>query len=73
MITQGEKQQIRQLLQQPQWQIAERVANELCDKIAYDAKQKETQWQLIKSAMSILHGIQTAQPIFFQAHLFRLT
>ena len=50
-LTTGERTQIRQILQSPGWQTAERLANILCDKIAYQSKVKDTEWETIRTAL----------------------
>ena len=51
MINQNEKSQIKALLQSPQWKTVEQVANELCDKVAYDSKVRDTEWDTLKTTL----------------------
>ena len=51
MLTNPERIQIRQLLQTPQWQTAERVANEMCDDLAKDTKLRDTEWETLKTTV----------------------
>ena len=51
MITKGEQQQIKSLLQTPQWQVAEMIANKFRDKLAYDSPVRETEWDTIKTTL----------------------
>lgn len=50
-LTQGEKIQIRQLLQSPQWKTAELVANQISDEIAYNPKTRDNEWETLKSVL----------------------
>ena len=50
-LTTGERIQVRQTLQSPQWQTVERVANLICDEIAYDRKLGETQWKTLQKTV----------------------
>lgn len=52
MITEGEKTQIRQLLQQPQWQTAERVAEEFCQKVLERNSVRETEWETLRELLT---------------------
>lgn len=51
MITATERQQIKYILQSPQWQTIERVAHLLCDKISYDSVVMETEWDTLRTAI----------------------
>ena len=52
-MTKPEQQHIKALLQSPQWQVAEKIANELCDKIAYEPKAREDQWSTIYAVLGM--------------------
>ena len=51
MITQGEKGQIKAILQSPQWQTVERIFQDLCDRIAYEPVVRETEWDTLKTSL----------------------
>ena len=51
-LTKGERQQIRQILQTPQWATVDRLANLLCDKISYSSKVKDTEWETLKTVLT---------------------
>ena len=51
MITQGEKSQIKMILQNPQWQTIERMAGLFCDKVSYESVVRETQWDTLKTSL----------------------
>ena len=51
MITSGEKNQIRTLLQSPQWQTVESLANELIAKINADPKVSDKQWITLRKVL----------------------
>ena len=51
MITQLQKGQVRQILQDPRWQVTEQIANELCDKISYESKVRDTEWETLKCTL----------------------
>ena len=70
-LTTGERMQLRQILQNPMWQTVERLATLLCDKISYETKTKESQWDTIKATIgseSEIRGIKRfIQSIYEQA------
>lgn len=51
MISSGERKQILQLLQSPQWQTVERFAQILTDSIRSDSVVAETEWETIKKTL----------------------
>lgn len=51
MITQSERDQIRQMLSEGRWRTAERIANDICDKIAYQSKVRDTEWDTLKTTL----------------------
>ncbi len=50
-LNNNERSQIRNLLQMPQWGAIEHVKNELCDKIKYDSKLRDTEWETLKTTV----------------------
>ena len=50
-LTKGEQQHIKSLLTSPQWQVAESIANQFRDKIAYESVVRDTEWETIKTAL----------------------
>lgn len=51
MLTNQEKNQIKQILQSPQWATIERLANLLCDQINSDSTVKDDQWDTLKTTI----------------------
>lgn len=51
MVSSQDKSAIKQLLQSPQWQVAERLANELRDQIAYESKVGGTEWESLRKLL----------------------
>lgn len=47
-MTTNEKSLIRQLLESPQWGTMEALKKELIDKIAFDSKLRDTEWETLK-------------------------
>lgn len=52
MLSKPEKQQLKQLLQSPQFPAFERLANELCDKYAYESPVRETEWETLRTTLT---------------------
>lgn len=50
MLSQGQKQQTRQLLQDPRWGVVEQLINELCVKIRENSAIRETADQTVQEA-----------------------
>lgn len=48
MIDQNQRAQLLQLLQSPQWAIIDQFQQDLCDKIQYESKLQDTEWDTIK-------------------------
>lgn len=46
---------IKALLSTPQWAVAERVAQSLKDKLAYDSTVRDSEWDTLKATL-IKHG-----------------
>lgn len=53
MISKPEQQQIRTMIQSPQWGAVEHVANELCDSLSYEPKTRETEWETLKATLML--------------------
>jgi hypothetical protein len=49
MLTKGEQQQIKALLQDPKWAVIENQANDLCDKIKYDTAIRNSEFETLKA------------------------
>lgn len=71
MITNAERSQIKQLLNSPQWQTIQRVADLLCEQIGDERTSKQTQWESIKTLLKKegeIEGIKRfLQELFTQA------
>ena len=50
-MTNPEKTQLRQILQDPRWVTAENMAKELCSMIALESKVKDTEWETLKTTL----------------------
>lgn len=50
-MSERERQEIKALLQAPQWKAAEGIAQQLCDKIAYQSKMRNTEWDTISATL----------------------
>ncbi len=48
MITTGEREQIKAILQSPQWQVIERMAEIYCDRVKYDSMIADSQWETLR-------------------------
>lgn len=48
-MTTMEKNQLRALITSPGWLVAESLKNEMCDKIAYEPKLKDTEWETART------------------------
>lgn len=72
MIGDPQKQQIRQVLQSPQWQAAEALANELCRRIREQAIVKDDWTQTLQEAYlqeGQIRGIRSfLQELYKAAH-----
>lgn len=51
MITKGEQDQLRLIIQDPKFRLLERLADETCQKIDGSPLNHETEWETIKSAL----------------------
>jgi hypothetical protein len=51
VITQGERQQIQQILSSPQWATIERVGNLLIEQIKEQPTIDKTQWQTLQNIL----------------------
>jgi len=71
MITTTEKQQVRQLLQDPKWKAVENIAEALISKIKDDTVLRNTEWDTIKEAVlqsGRIEGIRNfIQELYIQA------
>ena len=71
ILTQGEKQQIKSILQDPKWQTIEHLVVLFCDKISYDSVVRETEWDTLKTAIgneAKIQGIKSfIQELYVQA------
>ena len=47
-MTTPEQEHIKAMLSSPQWQVAENIANQMCDKISYESKVREGEWETIQ-------------------------
>ena len=52
MITNTERTQVRQLLQSPQWPVAERLADMLIDQIKEEPSLADTEWQTLQNVLT---------------------
>ena len=52
MITKGEREQIKAMLQSPQWQVIERMADLYCDRVRYDGVVSDSQWDTLRRALT---------------------
>lgn len=52
MIDANQKQQLLSLMQSPQWNVIDQIANGLCDRIAYNEVAADTQWDLVKTKLT---------------------
>jgi len=52
MITKDERAQLKGLIQDPKFRTFERVANLLCDKIAYESSVRETEWETLRTTLT---------------------
>lgn len=50
-MTTNEKSLIRQLMQSPQFSVLENLSKELVDKIAFDSKLRDTEWETLKATV----------------------
>ena len=51
MIDKNEKQQLKYLLQDPKWQVVERIVKLNLDRISMQSKLKDNEWDTIKAAI----------------------
>lgn len=51
-LSNAEKSQVKQLLQQPQWQVIERIANELCLQLRDGSVITPTQWETLQAVLT---------------------
>lgn len=51
MISKLEREQIKSLLQSPQWQAVELVANRLKDKISNEANVGDSEWETVRNTL----------------------
>ncbi len=51
MITNNERQQIKSLIQNPNFKAFEAFADQYCDKIQYDTVVRDTEWETLKAAL----------------------
>lgn len=51
MITEGQKQQIKAVLQSPQWPAVEELAKEIQEKIRSESPLQRTQWETLKATI----------------------
>lgn len=51
MLTEKERSQLLSLLQTPQWGAVEAVANNLCDKLAYDSTIRASEWDTLSETL----------------------
>ena len=65
MLTRAEKSIIKSLMQSPTWPVLKALRQELCDKIAYEPKTRENEWETLKAVLGMegqIYGINK----FFQ-------
>ena len=51
MISSNERTMVKNLLTQPQWRLAEQIANEMCSKLKEDSIVRNTEWDTIQAAL----------------------
>jgi len=51
MITKNERAQLKALIQDPKFRTLERMADLLCDKIAYESSVRESEWETLKTTV----------------------
>ena len=64
-MTREQRSIIKNLMQGPAWSVLKQVRQELCDKIAYEPKTRESEWETLKSVLGMegqIYGINK----FFQ-------
>lgn len=49
MFVKGQKQQLRQLMQSPQWKAFEQLVEEMCAKLESTSNLQDTEWETLKS------------------------
>ena len=65
MLTRAQKSVIKLLMQGPAWATLTQLRDELCDKIAYEPKTRENEWETLKAVLGMegqVYGIKK----FFQ-------
>lgn len=65
MLTRAEKSAIKNLMQSTTWPILKGIAKDLQDKIAYEPKTRETEWETIRTVLG-MDGQITGISKFFQ-------
>ena len=71
MPTRGEQRFIKQLLQTPQWAVAENVASQLREKFIHESSLKETEWETLQEAI-LKEGKVRGVTLFIQK-LYRIS
>ena len=64
-MTREQRSIIKNLMQSPAWPILKQLRQELCDKIAYEPKTRENEWETLKAVLGMegqIYGINK----FFQ-------
>ena len=51
MITEGQKQQIKAVLQSPQWPAVEELAKEMQENIRSESSLRQTQWETLQTTI----------------------
>lgn len=71
MLTNPEQKQIRQLLQTPQWAVAEQLANKMVDKFKDEQIVHSTEWETLRASIlreGKIEGVRAlVQEIYRQA------
>lgn len=65
MLTRAEKSAIKLLMRSPGWPALKALRQELCDKLAYEPKTRENEWETLKAVLGMegqIYGINK----FFQ-------
>ena len=65
MLSRDAKSMIKDLMQSPVWPVLKSLRQELCDKIAYEPKTRENEWETLKAVLGMegqVYGINK----FFQ-------
>jgi hypothetical protein len=72
MLSDNEKLQIRQMLQNPQWQAIEHLITETCANLESESTVRETEWDTVKTTLTndgMIKGIRhLSQEIWKHAH-----